>query len=97
MSATTAVLEDALAATEESALLGARAADTLANQREQLEGASGSIARTEKASAAAAGALASIRQRLVCERVRLGFCIGVLGALNLLVLWRLATNHGHLL
>lgn len=66
------------------------------HQREQLEGASAQVAHTQAVTKDAHQKITELKRRLRMEKMVLTGVVGVLVAINILLVYRLASNHGNL-
>jgi len=64
------------------------------HQREQLEGAAGQVQETQEVTKRAHQKITELRRRLQREKWILTAIVVVLVIINMLIIYRLATNHG---
>ena len=66
------------------------------HQREQLEGASAQVAHTQAVTKEAHRKITELKRRLAMEKMVLTGVVGALVAINILLIYRLGSNHGNL-
>mmetsp|Transcript_50903 Transcript_50903/g.65184 ORF Transcript_50903/g.65184 Transcript_50903/m.65184 type:complete len:107 (+) Transcript_50903:26-346(+) len=90
----TSLLHDAVRITEESQTIANQTTDQMYSQRNQLQGAQDQVMYTRNVTKEAHQKIVELQQKLKREKCILTTIVLVLILINVLIIYRLATNHG---